>query len=110
MASSDTHKTVVNLLFFLRRAHTVTVLLMMLCVLVYVGAFEYTHESNEYNAKRLVRMLQCCSKGEKLGEGGKTGGRGKNWGKGENLGEGEGEHRIECQRHGLLGRSGNFEF
>ena len=68
-----------------------TVLLMMLCVLVYVGAFENTHESSKYNAKRLVRMLQCCSKGEKLGEGG-------------------GEHRIECQRHGLLGRSGNFEF
>lgn len=71
-----------------------TVLLMMLCILVYVGAFENTHESSEYNAKRLVRMLlrmpQCCSKGGKLGEGG-------------------GGHRIECQRHGLLGRSGNFE-
>jgi len=50
---------------------------MMLCVLVYVGAFENTHESSEYNAKRLVRillrMLQCCSKGE-------------NWGKGEGAG------------------------
>ena len=29
-----------------------TVLLIMLCVLVYVGAFEKTHEDGEYNTKR----------------------------------------------------------
>ena len=39
-------------MIFLRRAHTVTVLLIMLCVLVYVGAFEKTKENSEYNTKR----------------------------------------------------------
>lgn len=35
-----------------RRAHTVTVLIVMLCVLVYVGAFEQAHSDGEYNTKR----------------------------------------------------------
>ena len=29
-----------------------TVLMIMLCVLVYVGVFEKPHENGEYNAKR----------------------------------------------------------
>ena len=34
-----------------------TVLLIMLCVLVYVGAFEIPHENSEYNAKRLAYYI-----------------------------------------------------
>lgn len=45
------------LIIFLRRAHTVTVLLIMLCVLVYVGAFEKTKENSEYNTKRYEYFL-----------------------------------------------------
>lgn len=45
-----------------RRAHTVTVLIVMLCVLVYVGAFEQPHSDREYNIKRwgsFTRRLIC---------------------------------------------------
>ena len=52
-----------------------TVLLIMLCVLVYVGAFENPHENSEYNTKRLecypvesfliesdhVMVFPCCA-------------------------------------------------
>lgn len=52
-----------------------TVLLIMLCVLVYVGAFENPHENSEYNAKRLeyyivtsfliesdhIKVFSCCA-------------------------------------------------
>lgn len=41
------------------RAHTVTVLLIMLCVLVYVGAFEKTKENSEYNTKR--GLIACIA-------------------------------------------------
>ncbi|XP_078356561.1 phosphatidylserine synthase 2-like, partial [Oculina patagonica] len=41
------------------RAHTVTVLLIMLCVLVYVGAFEKPNENGEYNAKR--GLIACIA-------------------------------------------------
>lgn len=45
------------------RAHTVTVLLIMLCVLVYVGAFEKTKENSEYNTKSFLAyhsLPKCC--------------------------------------------------
>lgn len=44
----------------LRRAHSVTVLLVMLCVLVYVGIFEKPYEDGEYNTKRLGLTCSFC--------------------------------------------------
>ncbi|CAH3171973.1 unnamed protein product [Porites lobata] len=41
------------------RAHTVTVLMIMLCVLVYVGVFEKPHRDHEYNTKR--GLIACIA-------------------------------------------------
>lgn len=41
------------------RAHTVTVLMIMLCVLVYVGVFEKPHKDHEYNTKR--GLIACIA-------------------------------------------------
>jgi len=45
--------------FVFRRAHTLTVLALLICVLVYVGLIEEPVDSSEYNAKR--GLIACVS-------------------------------------------------